>query len=79
MSDIVRNDGESKKTKQTTRKEIKLDKPQEKKNTVQIHFGNVDILKLRLLETSCKNQVVIIKQLDEMLDHALMNCLTRTA
>ena len=64
MTDIKRNDEEPKKTKQTTRKEIKLDKPQENKNTIQIHFGNVDVLKLRLLEVNCKNQVVMIKQLD---------------
>ena len=66
MSDIIRNEDKSKKTVQTTKKEIKLDKPQVNKNSIQIHFGNVDILKLRLLEVNCKNQVAIIKLLDEI-------------
>lgn len=66
MTDIKRNSEEPKKVNRITRKKIELDQPQEKKNTIQIHHGNVNNLKLLLLQTSCKNQVMIIKLLSEI-------------
>ncbi len=66
MSDIIRNSDESNKTKQTTKKPIKLDSPKENKKDIQLHFGNLEIVKIKLLEVNSKNQVTIIKLLNEI-------------
>ena len=36
---------------QTERKPITLDKPQEVSQQIQIHLGNTDVLKIKLLES----------------------------
>lgn len=64
--DIKRNKSDGKE-KHTTKKEIKLN--DQKKKEVQLHFGNIKVVELKLLETICKNTAETVVLLRELLTY----------
>ena len=66
MGDIKRND--TGKTVQVTEKEVQLDTVTEKKNMFKVEFGNVETVKIKMLESVNINLLEIIKLLQEIKD-----------
>jgi hypothetical protein len=56
------------KKKQTSKKEIKVNET--KNDGIQVHFGNVKIVELKLLEAISKNSAEILKVLRDILEKA---------
>jgi hypothetical protein len=50
-------------TKQTVKKEVKVNEP--KKNDIQIHFGNIKVIEIKLLEAIAKNTAEIVRLLNK--------------